>query len=209
MKHISFILLALLSFFALPQQTAAQNGSVNHEIFVSCGFLPINNLPSFSMPVHVGLMAQTEAYNKKKSPYIQVGYMMHFGEKIAAGLEYAYNSYKGDFRLRNSSTSTRVGKYKGSCHTIMLTAKYDWLTRGAFRFYSRIGAGVALVGKPDYSYDANSYEYTTPDREGKTRFAWLVAPLGVDWQFVNHLSLFVEGGVATTGCVNAGVKALF
>lgn len=199
--------LLLYSFSAFAQENV--NRYSKHEIFVSYGFAPVSSLPEPEFPKEGTSGGSYGTCNESKSGSVNVGYLFHISQPFAIGLTYAYNTAERDVSLLNAAIPS--GKLENDCHTIMLTAKYEWLRLKRFTFYSRAGVGFMSIkeGNLELLGDHLSSNLSGEYLENQKSFAWQLMPVGVEWRFAGPLALFAEGGVGVTGCGMAGVKIRF
>lgn len=201
--------LSLLFVILLAGGLYAQESASKHELFVGYGFAPIASIPEPDLPVDVMVNAPYSTDNKRFSETINVGYLFHVSDPLAIGLSYSHNTVKRDVVL---GSSVPLAEIKNTCHTLMVTGKYSWLRLKQFSFYSRIGVGIMSVEKGKMDIFDVSSEYmnlSSATMERDKCIVWQAMPIGVEWNFMQHLALFAEVGAGSAGCGMAGVKILF
>ncbi len=204
MKRYLFL---LFSLFVAGTACAQQDTSL-HEFFVGYGFAPIGAVSEPELPLDPWVNAPYTTNNKQFSGALNAGYLYHVSKPLAIGVTYSYLTVRRDVVLGSSIPLIGI---KNNCHVLMLTGKYVWLHLKRFSFYSRAGIGLILTKKGTIEV----YVEKTPSalksaslEDGKS-LAWQVVPVGVEWNFAKHLSLFAEGGAGASGCCIAGLKVSF
>lgn len=208
MKKLSFLLAALLITGSICAQTTYQR----HELWIGYGLLPVASIPDYDMPDSSGAGGNAHYVLKNSKNYggISVGYLFHLSEPLAIGVTYSRTAVNaGDIVLGSSEAMGTIGKQK--INVFMVTAKYQWLKKNDFSFYSRIAIGSRSIedAEPEFGYQTIEREFEGMEFEGKKDFAWQVVPIGMDWHFMPNLALFAEAGAGVTGCFMAGAKVTF
>ncbi|RRD91380.1 outer membrane protein [Bacteroides heparinolyticus] len=204
MRHCLFLLFSL--FFT--NVVCAQQDASSHDFFIGYGFAPIGSVSEPELPLNPWVNAPYTTNNKHFSGTLNAGYLYHVSKPLAIGVTYSYLTVKRDVVL---GSSIPLAEIKNDCHVLMLTGKYTWFHLKRFSFYSRAGVGIMLVKKGTinvHKEDINASLESVPMEDGKS-LAWQVVPVGVEWNFAKHLSLFAEGGAGASGYGIAGVKVSF
>ena len=207
------IFFAALMMIVITGISRAQTWNYNHEAYISVGIAGVGTMSTSSLPYDNAAMAPFQLRDGKHPFTLSAGYMFHLSQRFALGVSYTYSQYVGNLY---EGSSAKLGECRCPNHIGMLNAKYDWLYLNKFRFYSHAGIGVYFQGNSKFSYnfDPASMPFITipgdnADKKNGTAVAWKVVPIGADWLFAPHFTLFIEGGVGHTGCAMAGVRALF
>jgi hypothetical protein len=207
-------LLSLFIVLATCSIAYSQQDYFKHEVSLSYGFQPIL---SISDPVLPKGTLTYKLENKSNIGTLNVTYLYHFSKSFAIGGTYAYGNVKHDLSVLGDANDglppMTWGIYNSKYHLLMPTAKYEWLHKGLFYFYSRVAVGVYYTPKtdldPPYDDFPSLSEMIPGGQKSRVALAWQVVPLGIELRFIKHFAFFVEGGAGSSGYGLAGVKAFF
>jgi len=199
MKKIALLL--LISIMSIDIATA-QNNPSKHEISLSYGVLPANELLDvLSIIVTAPLIAITGTYDSKSySGAVTFSYYNKVSKVTRVGISYSVDFFDADIIVNHSN----VGRGKGSYHTIMPSAKFNWLNRDVISLYSKISAGIQIMtaqnsfkqGQPYQASSSTDYDFTMQ-----------FSPLGIE--VGKTFAVFGEAGIGNSGLLLAGVRVRF
>lgn len=115
-----------------------------------------------------------------------------FADPLWVGLSYTYSSAESDHASE--------GRYADvTYHVLMVNVRYEWLRRKAVTLYSHVGVGVIV------SY----YDPSWRDTFNRTRAAFQLSPVGVQYDVHRNIGLFAEAGYGMQGVAKVGLRVGF
>ena len=140
--------------------------------------------------------------NEKQFGTLSVEYFYHLNNPNAAiGLIGAYSEESKDLM----KDGTNIGDAKKTNFTIMPSAKYYWIYKEYFGFYSKIAVGATFHGEKSNSskYEGDNYD------NSKVYFAAQISPIGLE-AGIKNLRAFLEAGWGEQGVIAfIGLRAKF
>ena len=206
-------------FLLLLAAATAFAVSAQNEISVSYGAFPVGSkfMPDVLMN-HGSGPSSSYPGTDFKSPIsysdikswgsVNVMYMRDFSSKFAGGVSYSYSSFKAD----EMNPTSDFGLPTTHSHSVMLNARWKWVSGERFTLYSRVGAGARFNSASLPNGDATNVGPVGKDeilKKNKTDFAWQVSAIGADYKVCDHFRVFAEAGAGVQGCIQAGVKTIF
>lgn len=202
-------------FFTLPVYllcifNAQAQGNLKfpkHEIYASISPVPMQSVLPENTPQFNRLNVSLNFENEDYSEIFTVGYMISLSKNMSVGLSYSKCKMESDLWLNAAAlrTATVSAKY----NIWMLDARYKWFNWRALSLYSHVGVGAVTMKVDEPEYDDVSSIGSITGWDDKTEIAWHVTPLGIQYTFFNHISLFVEGGIGLKSCFSGGMRVLF
>ena len=162
----------------------------------------------------------------KHNPSVNLSYLYHLNEKIALGAIATYGTqsyeFENSFAKKNLipdggfDSRKSVAEVKQSFLNIMATAQYRWFKDSRVQFYSKAGLGFCHLPKFSGTFsndtdptDVVEEEMSQDISDSRIKLAWQIIPIGADFPVGHNLTIFAEGGLGTSYCVQAGLKARF
>lgn len=195
------LIMLLLSIVKLPAQKIELYGaySLGSEI---------GKVPDITVPYDNKLCATMvfDAPDRQKSA-MTLGANVKIWNHISVGVSWTgLNTYTQPVHYHNNK---EIHHIKYSSNTLLFNIKYEWLKLSKFHFYSKGGIGAVFFSKPERS----SYFHEYPnhfdwgkDDDRRTRLAWQISYLGIDFRPIRWLGIFAEGGFGRQGALTAGLK---
>jgi len=189
------LILFLISFLSVTIAAQAQDRLKHHEIAVGYGFLGTSEMIGiFSDVLATAITGGNYSKTDNKwSGNLIASYKFTPTSRLGLGITYAHTRNTAIINIHDVPS----GKATTNYHTLAAEVQYNYISRGYFRLYSGVGAGIT-------SY-TEKYEPNSGSKEKNTagHFNFQVSPIGV--KLGNRIGGMAELGFGYKGLFSAGL----
>lgn len=144
----------------------------HHEVTVGYGLLPATSLQTWSRSSY--------NYDKDYVGSIYATYTYRFNQVVGIGATVAYDPANRNYYDDQMPELGDICKVRQNNFTVMAHLKINWLNTRVVAMYSKVSLG-ATFGKANVNnLYPDIYEVAFPEKSSKPRFAYNVAPVGIE-----------------------------